>query len=421
MSQRRSPPLPSEVTASRRALLRAGLGAGLSLAAVAALPAAEPPRDVARAQDFDELWTTLDRRYCYFGAKPVDWRAAAAHYRRDALAAPDDMTFQLILQRLLDELYDPHTRLSDAPDGARRSAFNDIVAVADGEAARVLARRGQAEAAGLQPGDRIRAIDGIALPRATAAVAPRFLTRPDPHADHIALNLALAGARGLPRTLDILRDGTPQTLTLRPNPNAPADPQAVTGRRLPGGIGLIRIPSFAEDSAIAAFDDLIAGFGPIKALLIDVRGNGGGDTAVARPIMGRFVATPTPYARMRRREGKGLSAPWTETVDPRGPRITAPVAVLIDHFSASMAEGFPMGMKAIANATLIGTPMMQLGAAVFPLTLDRSGIRAQYSAEPVYDIHDRPRDLLRPDIETPPGADIEAAAIAALAPLIDRG
>ncbi|RYD65142.1 MAG: peptidase S41, partial [Sphingomonadales bacterium] len=48
----------------------------------------------------------------------------------------------------------------------------------------------------------------------------------------------------------------------------------------------------------------------------------------------------------------------------------------------------------------------------FPLRLDRSGLELQYSAEPVYDVQDRPRWLLEPDVPVPDGADILAAGLA---------
>lgn len=77
-----------------------------------------------------------------------------------------------------------------------------------------------------------------------------------------------------------------------------------------------------------------------------------------------------------------------------------------------MAEGFPMGMRGLGRARIVGTPMMQLGAAVFPLRLDRTGFELQYSAEPVYDVADRPRWQLQPDVLVPDGADILAAGLA---------
>ena len=57
---------------------------------------------------------------------------------------------------------------------------------------------------------------------------------------------------------------------------------------------------------------------------------------------------------------------------------------------------------------------MGLGAAVIPLRLDRTGIAAQYSAEPVYDPQHRPRWLMRPDVAVRDGDDILAAGIRTL-------
>ncbi len=86
-----------------------------------------------------------------------------------------------------------------------------------------------------------------------------------------------------------------------------------------------------------------------------------------------------------------------------------------------MAEGFPMGMRGIGRARIVGTRMMRLGAAVFPLRLDRSGIELQYSAEPVYDVQDRPRWLLEPDVTVPDGGDILTAGLAEARRMIAAG
>lgn len=85
-----------------------------------------------------------------------------------------------------------------------------------------------------------------------------------------------------------------------------------------------------------------------------------------------------------------------------------------------MAEGFPMGMRDIGRATVVGTKMMGLGAAVFPIRLDRTGIQAQYSGEPVYDTKDRPRWQFVPDVEVADGSDILAAGIAEIKKAISR-
>jgi carboxyl-terminal processing protease len=202
-------------------------------------------------------------------------------------------------------------------------------------------------------------------------------------------------------------------LPLRQRPQVPD----VESRRL-GDFGYIAVHTFADPSVVEAFEKALETLRDTRGLLIDVRGNGGGDTAVARPLMGRFITETKPYARMRRREAGGsnaLGAAWTETVEPRGPfTYDQPVAVLVDHWSGSMAEGFPMGMRGIGRATIVGTPMMGLGAAVFALRLDRTGVQAQYSAEPVYDVQGQARWTLRPDVRVEDGGDILAAGISTL-------
>lgn len=386
------------------------LGGSLSAAIVSTI------HDSTYAQDFDELWGTLRDRYCFFDSKATDWSKVREMYRPPALTADSPVAFTSVVARVLAELYDAHTHLSDPPDGARRWPLYDLLVERAGTQIRIAAiQAGSAAAeAGLAIGDTIVAIEGMPLEQVVRDIAPKCLSKPDPAADVYAINAAVAGRRGQPRQLTVRSKSTTSrnvSLPLRQRP----DVANVEGRRLPGGLGYIAIRTFADTSVVEAFDRELADLRDCRGLLIDVRQNGGGDTAVARPIMGRFIVEPKPYAMMRRREAAGLGTAWMESVDPRGPFTYAnPVAVLVDHWSGSMAEGFPMGMRGIGRATIVGTPMMGLGAAVFSIRLDRTGIQAQYSGEPVYDVSGNARWTLRPDVEVPDGADILAAGIATL-------
>lgn len=401
--------------ATRRAIC------GSALAAIA-LPARarEPAHDITLAQDFDELWTTLRDHYCFFADKRTDWDHVRRLYRPQAIAAQSYEDFQEIARRVLCELYDAHTHLSDPPTGAPRWPLYDLYVERDpGGDVRIAAVQEASSAAdaGLGVGDVVLAVDDVAIEQVVADRMPRCLSRPDPDADRYAINVAVAGHAGQPRRMQVRgADGPVRDVDLPLKRRSGAD---IESRALDGGLGYIRIGSFANTDAVDAFDAALASLRETRGLMIDVRGNGGGDTAVARPIMGRFITEAAPYARMRRRSGRGLSQAWTESVDPRGPfTYAAPVVVLTDHWSGSMAEGFPMGMRAIAGARIVGTRMMGLGAAVFSIRLDRTGIGAQYSAEPVYDVSDQPRRLLQPDVETAPGADTFAAGVAELSRII---
>lgn len=403
------------INVSRRAF-----GAGLIAASAGSAFAVEPPHDTTLAQDFDELWTTLRDRYCFFAEKRTDWDQVRRLYRPQAIAAPSYEAFQEIARRVLCELYDAHTHLSNPPEGAPRWPLYDLMAERVGFDIRVAAVQEESSAAdaGVRIGDTIVGIDGNPVEQVIGDLQPRCLTRPDPEADRYAINAAVAGHTAQPRQLRIRSGEGPERDVALPLKRQP-DATDVDARRLDDGLGYVRIRTFANESAVEAFDAALNPLSTTRGLIIDVRGNGGGDTAVARPIMGRFITETRPYAHMRRRNGRGLGSRWVESVDPRGPFAYAGrVVVLTDHWSGSMAEGFPMGMRAVAGARIVGTRMMGLGAAVFSLCLDRTGVGAQYSAEPVYDVSDQPRWLLAPDVETAPGADILAAGVAELRRMI---
>ncbi|MFT3727800.1 MAG: S41 family peptidase [Terricaulis sp.] len=405
----------SKISLSRRAVCAAGVSA-------VALPAwaEEPLHDTTFVQDFDELWGTLDAHYCFFGDKRTDWRRVRDMYRPMAIAVQTNDAFTDVVRRVLTELYDAHTHLSNPPDGAQRFPLYDLYAERRGTEIIVAAVKDNSSAAdaGVGIGDAVLAIDDVPIEVAIAQVMPKCLRGPCPDADAYSINAALAGHTALPRRIDV-RDAHGQTRALDLPLKRSAQQPDVSARALDGGLGYISIRSFENGETVDAFDTALETLRETRGLIIDVRNNGGGDTAVARPIMGRFITQTMPYAHMRRRAGRGLSAPWVETVDPRGPfTYAAPVVVLCNHWSGSMAEGFPMGMRDIGRARIVGTRMMGLGAAVFAINLDRTGIGAQYSGEPVYDTHDAPRWQLRPDVEVAAGDDILAAGVRELERLI---
>jgi len=394
---------------------------GAGLAAMAGPALAEPEHDITATQDFDELWRTLDERYAFFAEKATDWQAVRRLYRPKAAAAETIPEYAEVLRQVLCELYDPHTRLSEPPEGSPRFPPFDLWTEWRGGKAVILDVQPGSGAmeAGLLPGFEITAVDGKSIAEAARAALPRCLSRPDPAADLWALQSAVAGHRGQDRTLEVIEPGGRRRKQLIGKPTTPGPAKPVTWCRLDAGFGYIRISTFGDSAAVPEFDQALVELNDAPGLILDLRSNGGGDTAIGKPMMGRFITEPKVYATMRRREGAGLSEPWAERVEPRGPFTwTRPVVVLIDHWSASMAEGFPMGMRAICGAKLVGTPMQGLGAAVFPLRLDRTGIQAQYSAEPVYTPAGEPRWKLQPDVVVrsvrADGSDVLRAGVAVL-------
>ncbi len=400
----------------------------MGLTGVAALSPMLPVRadiayfDPSGIHDFDELWRTLSEHYSYFSQKATDWDCVRAFYRPLAAQATTLDEFQEIVRRTLNELYDRHTVGEWSPDGGVNAPYLDLHVEPHGDSALVVdVREGSAAAqAGLEPGDQLLKIDDVTLRDASAEHMPRCLTRSDPAAEAWAYNTAASGRRNRPRRLLVRNGDRTRELVLEPVAAGSNDMATLEWARLSGGIGYIRIASFADTAAVEQFDAALETLRDSLGLIIDVRRNGGGDTAVAKPIMGRFIHETRLYAHMRRREGSGLSDRWREEVEPRGPfTYDRPVVVLTDFWSASLAEGFAMGMRGMGRARVVGRPMMRLGAGVWRFRLDRTGVDGHFSAEPVYDVEDRPRDAFLPDIVTQPGADILTAGIEELRRLIE--
>ena len=83
-------------------------------------------------------------------------------------------------------------------------------------------------------------------------------------------------------------------------------------------MAIIRVSTFADDKVVAAWDQALAELRDTRGLILDARRNGGGDTALARPMMGRLIKarTRTPICAVARAGPVGALAGF---VEPRGP------------------------------------------------------------------------------------------------------
>jgi len=94
-----------------------------------------------------------------------------------------------------------------------------------------------------------------------------------------------------------------------------------------------------------------------KGLIIDVRGNRGGDVADLNFLLGRLIDKPLQFGYTRYKNGNGRLdyTPWVPaTIQPSGKAFNLPVIVLIDNFSASLAETVAMAVHALPNGIVVG-------------------------------------------------------------------
>ncbi len=127
-----------------------------------------------------------------------------------------------------------------------------------------------------------------------------------------------------------------------------------------GKIGYVPIGAWKKEG----FGDLEAAIDKLadaRALILDVRANGGGDELLARRIAGRFAKERTLYGKAQVRDptlpGNGFLDPFPKEFDPLpGKPDTRRVVVLQGPYCVSSTEWFLLMMGALDNVTTVGLP-----------------------------------------------------------------
>ena len=131
--------------------------------------------------------------------------------------------------------------------------------------------------------------------------------------------------------------------------------------RTDDGIGYLYCSSFAREQR-DDFDlvlEALRGLKNCKALVLDVRTNGGGDEMLARRLAGFFVPGEQVYAGHRVRDARQKDG-FTEVQErslrgnPEPDVFKGPVAVLMGPLNMSSCEAFLLMMKQAPQAVLVG-------------------------------------------------------------------
>jgi C-terminal processing protease CtpA/Prc len=119
----------------------------------------------------------------------------------------------------------------------------------------------------------------------------------------------------------------------------------------------------------AAIDAIIKEFKDAKAVVVDVRGNGGGDDQVGKLIADRFADRKRHYMKTAIRNGSRHDdfTPWKYWyVEPGGPiQFTKPVILLTHRHSVSAAENFALAMRVLPHVTVVGDATSGVFADVY--------------------------------------------------------
>jgi C-terminal processing protease CtpA/Prc len=361
-----------------------------------------------QSQDYDHFCTAVRENYAYFDVKKTDWQRVCDGYRVDALAATTRGALVTVLERALGELYDAHAHLgSSTRTSPRLTPTNtDLSATWQGERAVIVSVRSDSAAfkAGAREGMTVLEVDGEAVQKAALAREPRCLSQPDPAAREWALQSVLAGRQnGQSVRLKVQQGERSETLEFVPDRVFKSETLSYLRVGKNNDIGLIRFNnSLGGREAVLAFDEAVKSLADTRALLLDLRDTpSGGNTTVARAIMGRLIDKEALYQRheaVSEFRETGVRRAWVEYVFPRtdGELYRRPVIVLVGRWTGSMGEGLAIGLHAARGALVLGEPMAHLLGSVQEYKLPQSGIAVRIPTEKLFSVDGKPREAFVP-------------------------
>jgi carboxyl-terminal processing protease len=360
----------------------------------------------AQREDFDALWRAIDTRYVYFEGRRAQWRHAREDWRAKAAAARSRNEFLAALEGAIAALHDDHVTLSEASAASPRRIpmESDLWAAWKNGAAVIESVRyaGDADYAGVHPGDVVTHVDNVPVERATARLVSRHAPAPSDATRDWALRHALAGPRRgafaltlggrEPRRVEIARDGRPHSL-------APA----LLARRMgeERDVGYVHLRNLADTSLPRQLDAALAQMADARALIVDLRDAGAGSREVTLAVLARLAKREGPWQLREGRDGKrdadrvtpSAAAPWK-----------APLVLLVDRWTAGEGEALAAGLAAVAGARMVGTPMAGLRGELHAVKLPHSGVVLRFPAERTFTPDGTPREAIRPDVAVDPTA-----------------
>lgn len=143
-----------------------------------------------------------------------------------------------------------------------------------------------------------------------------------------------------------------------PRPTMATRPAVGRVEVLPGNVGYVQVPSFVAtpDEASPVFAAALKTVADTAALIVDLRGNGGGHPGTVALLAAYFVGPePVLLATIDNRSQQSRSESRTPAT-VAGPRYGAsrPVYLLVDRRSASAGESLAYFLQALKRATIVG-------------------------------------------------------------------
>lgn len=372
--------------------------------------AANAPVD--RATELRQVLDTIASRYAYLAFDKGTFDQLRMRYLSAATEPLSNSEYVQLLERLADEFHDNHLQLNV-------NLANSYRLVPSGTALAATWRNGKAVITaiapshpsflnGAQPGDVIIGINGEPPDIAVAKRLSSHIDHTSSAARHWALNSLLAGRRNEITVLDLQGPHTTRIVTIPAGQWLFRSTSELSFCRLPDNTQYIRInDSLGRTALIREFQQIFLHLKNASRIILDLRDTpSGGNSVVARAILGHFISDELPYQKHELPQDEkeyGVPRRWLELVSPIAPRLTSDVQVLVGPWTGSMGEGLAIGFDATRAGRVLGTRMVGLRGAISCVNLPSLGNRTclNMPTERLFHVRGTPREEFVPVGPTP--------------------
>lgn len=350
-------------------------------------------------EDFLKFWNDYNQHYAYFEKQGIDWNKVKDIYLPQADTITHDWYFVQFLEGVVNELHNGHVSLNlnlpisnrIIPSGA------DVFAEEKGNKFFIADVKpgSNAESTGLKPGMEVVKFNGQPITPQLQKFLPKFTNSHSDAMHSYALNMLLAGRYDTKRVFTVMANGKEKEFHPDNGPVKPVTGLLLQYEVLDGNIGYIKINnSLGNNNLIKEFDTAIEALMQTKSIILDLTDTpGGGNTTVARGIMGRFTDKELPYQKHVIEEKEfGTVRSWVEYVNPRGSTYKGKLIVMAGHWTGSMGEGMVIGFDAMKRSQTVGTKMAGLLGAIYTFKMKNTGYGYQIPYERLYHVNGTPRE-----------------------------
>jgi carboxyl-terminal processing protease len=305
---------------------------------------------------FEEVWKRISERYYDPTFNGVDWKSVHDRYRPRLDLVNEDGEFYSLLNKMVGELHDAHTRFHTPRERLERErllALTPGISIWEVENKPVVTsvdRGSEAERAGIAPGMTVTSVDGTPIANRLDQVKAVIGGSSTVRAERLRLyRRLLDGEPGKRISLGLI-DKSGKSVTAAVSLHSVSDAPEVTSRQLPSGYGYIKLTlwkSPIHDRFRAALDQ----FKTAAGIIIDLRDNPGGEVNEVLRIAAYFFQRHERFGDFITRSGKHMELATSNTKDAP---YSGAVAILINESSGSGSEMFSAVMQETGRALVVG-------------------------------------------------------------------